>query len=138
MSILTRPSGRELLSKKTDFDSSCAVPTVLDIIGGKWAVLIIYSLSQGTKRYGEIQKQVKSISPKMLIQNLRQLETYGLVSRHVYAVVPPQVEYSLTYLGESLVDPLSLLYQWSVNHVQELKQNAQESHDSIPATEKFI
>jgi DNA-binding HxlR family transcriptional regulator len=129
MTLLTRPSGRELLSKKTDFEASCAVPTVLDIIGGKWAVLIIYCLSQGTKRYGELQKQVKSISPKMLVQNLRQLETHGLVSRRVYAVVPPQVEYSLTHLGESLVDPLSLLYEWSVNHVQELKQNARKSLD---------
>jgi DNA-binding HxlR family transcriptional regulator len=111
---------RECLAKKQIFSSTCAVPQVLEHIGSKWAILILYALSQGTKRYSELQKQIEGVSPKMLIQNLRKLEACGLVLRVVYPVVPPQVEYSLTSLGETLLDPLAVLCQWAENHVHEL------------------
>jgi DNA-binding HxlR family transcriptional regulator len=113
---------RDCLAQKQEFSSACAVPQVLEYIGSKWAILIIYALYQGTKRYSQLQKQIEGISPKMLIQNLRKLETCGLVKRVVYPVVPPQVEYSLTALGETLIDPLAMLCQWAHNHVDELNQ----------------
>jgi DNA-binding HxlR family transcriptional regulator len=113
---------RASLSQKQVFNSTCIVPQVLDRIGSKWAILIIYALSQGTKRYSQLQKQVEGVSPKMLIQNLRKLEACGLVLRVVYPVVPPQVEYSLTPLGETLVDPLAMLYEWAENHIDEFKR----------------
>ena len=112
---------RASLAKKQVFKSTCSVPQLLDRIGSKWAILIIYALSQGTKRYSQLQQQIEGISPKMLIQNLRKLEACGLVQRVVYPVVPPQVDYSLTPLGETLVDPLAVLYEWAENHVHALK-----------------
>ncbi len=111
---------RDCLSKKQVFSATCAVPQVLEHIGSKWAILIIYALSQETKRYGQLQKQIEGVSPKMLIQNLRKLEACGLVRRVVYPVVPPQVEYSLTSLGETLIVPLAMLCQWAESHVHEL------------------
>jgi DNA-binding HxlR family transcriptional regulator len=121
MDSTTIQQARESLSQKQVFNSTCIVPQVLDRIGSKWAILIIYALSQGTKRYSQLQKQVEGVSPKMLIQNLRKLEACGLVSRVVYPVVPPQVEYSLTPLGETLVDPLAMLYEWAENHIHDFK-----------------
>jgi DNA-binding HxlR family transcriptional regulator len=111
---------RACLAKKQEFSPTCAVPQVLEHIGSKWAILIIYALSQGTKRYGQLQKQIEGVSPKMLIQNLRKLESCGLVRRVVYPVVPPKVDYSLTPLGETLIDPLALLCEWAENHIHEL------------------
>ncbi|MBW4470558.1 MAG: helix-turn-helix transcriptional regulator [Stenomitos rutilans HA7619-LM2] len=111
---------RACLTQKSEFSSTCSVPQVLDQIGSKWAILIIYALSQGTKRYSQLQQLIEGISPKMLIQNLRKLEICGLVQRVVHPVVPPQVDYSLTSLGETLVDPLAMLYVWAEKHVHEL------------------
>lgn len=123
MSNQTIQQARASLAKKQVFQSTCSVPQLLDQIGSKWAILIIYALSQGTKRYSQLQHQIEGVSPKMLIQNLRKLEACGLVRRVVHPVVPPQVDYSLTLLGETLVDPLALLYEWAENHVHELNQN---------------
>jgi DNA-binding HxlR family transcriptional regulator len=111
---------RASLATKQVFKTTCSVPQVLDRIGSKWAILIIYALSQGMKRYSQLIHQIEGISPKMLIQNLRKLEACGLVKRFVHPVVPPQVDYSLTLLGETLLDPLSILYEWSESHVHEL------------------
>lgn len=118
----TIQKARESLRKKQAFNATCIVPQVLDHIGSKWAILIIYALSQGTKRYSQLQKQIEGVSPKMLIQNLRKLEACGLVGRVVHPVVPPQVDYFLTPLGETLVDPLAMLYEWAENHIHEFKQ----------------
>jgi len=118
----TIQQARASLSKKQVFNSTCIVPQVLDHIGSKWAILIIYALSQGTKRYSQLQKQVEGVSPKMLIQNLRKLEACGLVGRFVHPVVPPQVDYFLTPLGETLVDPLAMLYEWAENHIHDFKK----------------
>jgi DNA-binding HxlR family transcriptional regulator len=108
------------LAQKKGFSSTCSVPQVLDQIGSKWAILIIYALSQGTKRYSQLQQLIGGVSPKMLIQNLRKLESCGLVQRVVHPVVPPQVDYSLTPLGETLIEPLAMLYVWAEKHVHEL------------------
>jgi DNA-binding HxlR family transcriptional regulator len=119
---------RACLAQKQEFSPTCAVPQVLEHIGSKWAILILYALSQGTKRYNQLQKQIEGVSPKMLIQNLRKLEACGLVHRLVYPVVPPQVDYSLTPLGETLIDPLAVLCEWAENHVHEL------SHAKVSAS----
>lgn len=120
MNTLVIQQARASLARKQAFKSTCSVPQLLDRIGSKWAILIIYALSQGTKRYSQLQQQIEDVSPKMLIQNLRKLEACGLVHRVVHPVVPPQVDYSLTPLGETLLDPLAMLYEWAENHVHEL------------------
>lgn len=87
------------------FDVECPAHQVVARVGNKWTLLVLYALSQRTKRYTELQKQIANISPKMLTQVLRNLESDKIVSRKVYPVVPPMVEYSLTPLGESLANP---------------------------------
>ncbi|GJD22421.1 transcriptional regulator, HxlR family [Rivularia sp. IAM M-261] len=85
----------------------------LELVADKWVVAVLYVLSKGTKRYGELQREIGNISQRMLTKSLRDLERNGLVSRKVYPVVPPIVEYSLTPLGESLNEVLKSLCDWS-------------------------
>ena len=89
---------------------------VLELITDKWVISVIYSLSEGTKRYGRLEREVCGVSQKMLTQTLRGLERDGLITRKVYPVVPPRVEYSLTPLGRTLVEPLTALRDWAVSH----------------------
>jgi DNA-binding HxlR family transcriptional regulator len=96
---------------------------VIDTISGKWTVLIVYTLSEGTKRFGELGRAVPGISEKVLTQNLRRLERDGVIRRKVYPVVPPQVEYSLTPIGNSLVKLLSNLRNWATQNYPEIKKN---------------
>ena len=81
---------------------ACPVETTLMLIGDKWKVLILRDLLPGTKRFGELKKSIGTVSQKVLTAQLRDMEENGLVSRRVYAEVPPRVEYSLTELGRSL------------------------------------
>jgi DNA-binding HxlR family transcriptional regulator len=111
----------ERIAKIDIFDEGCEGHQALERIANKWTVLIIYALTQGTKRYSELQRQIRGVSPKMLIQNLRNLERCGLVKRLVYPVVPPKVEYSLTPLGETLVEPLAVLGEWAYVHMHKVK-----------------
>lgn len=100
----------------------CGSRQVLDLIADKWAVIVIYVLSGGTRRFGELQRGVEGVSQKMLTQTLRGLERDGLVERKVYAVIPPRVEYSLSPLGETLVEPLSALCRWAEEHYWEVER----------------
>jgi len=105
------------------FDTDCAGHQALEHIANKWTILIVYALTQGKKRYSDLKQQIAGVSPKMLIQNLRNLERCGVVARCVYPTVPPRVEYSLTPLGESLVEPLAILGEWAYQHIQDVKDS---------------
>ncbi|PHR73413.1 MAG: transcriptional regulator [Arcobacter sp.] len=94
----------------------CPVETALDVLAGKWKILILWYLRAETKRFNELQKLMPRTTQKMLIQKLRELESDGLVNRKVYPVVPPKVEYSLTTYGESLKPILKSLYLWGEIH----------------------
>jgi DNA-binding HxlR family transcriptional regulator len=94
---------------------------LLDIIADKWRPLVIYTLGQGTKRYSDLQKQLPGITKKMLTQTLRRLESDGLLTRKVFPVVPPKVEYDLTELGHAFREPIKNLCQWAIGHTAELK-----------------
>jgi DNA-binding HxlR family transcriptional regulator len=89
---------------------------VLELITDKWVINVIYALSEGTKRYSQLEREVAVVSQKMLTQTLRRLERDGLIDRRVYPVVPPRVEYSLTPLGQTLVEPLTSLRDWALAH----------------------
>jgi DNA-binding HxlR family transcriptional regulator len=104
---------------------------VIDSISGKWTVMIVFALSQKSRRNGELKRQVSGISHKVLTQTLRRLERDGVVARKVYPVVPPQVEYSLTPLGASLVDLLSNLRLWAKEHYGEVEKT-RAKYDSRP------
>lgn len=97
---------------------SCGgVETTLRVIGGKWKPLILYLLREGSLRYSELQKNIEKITQKMLTQQLRQLELDGLISRKVYPVIPPRVEYSLTSKGCSLLPLLKSMAEWGSHHL---------------------
>ena len=91
---------------------ACPVETTLTLISDKWKVLILRDLMPGTKRFGELKKSIGSVSQKVLTAQLRDMEEKGLVSRKVYAEVPPRVEYSLTDLGKSLKPILDSMRAW--------------------------
>lgn len=107
--------------KPNVLDENCDSRQVLELIADKWTAIIIYRLAQGTKRYSELQREISGISQKMLTQTLRSLERDGIVERKVYPVVPPKVEYSLTPLGETLIEPLCKLCEWAETHVSEVE-----------------
>ncbi|MBA3319930.1 MAG: helix-turn-helix transcriptional regulator [Pyrinomonadaceae bacterium] len=92
----------------------CPAETTLQIIGGRWKVLILFQLFQGVKRFSELQRALKGISQKMLTQQLRELERDKIVEREVFPQVPPKVEYSLTSLGESLHPVIDAMCEWGV------------------------
>jgi DNA-binding HxlR family transcriptional regulator len=90
----------------------CPVETTLGVIGGKWKPLILYYLTQGTRRYNALKRLLPHVTPQMLTLQLRELEHDGIVHRQVYAEVPPRVEYSLTELGRSLEPILLAMLEW--------------------------
>ncbi|NQZ54473.1 MAG: helix-turn-helix transcriptional regulator [Piscirickettsiaceae bacterium] len=91
---------------------SCPVTTAIDVIGGKWKVIILYQLRGKTLRFGELKRSIPRITQKMLTHQLRELEADKLITRHVYAEVPPKVEYTSTELAEKLNPALDLLCEW--------------------------
>lgn len=95
---------------------ACPVEITLLLIGDKWKVLILRDLMTGTKRFGELKKSIGSVSQKVLTSQLRDMEDKGLVSRKVYAEVPPRVEYSLTELGKSLEPILDAMQSWGTDY----------------------
>lgn len=94
----------------------CPVETTLLLIGDKWKVLIVRELLGGTRRFGELKKQIGTITQKVLTQNLRAMEDNGLVLRKVYAEVPPRVEYTLTKTGYSLKPILDSMAKWGEDY----------------------
>lgn len=96
------------------FDTSrCPVRGVLDRLGDKWSTLIVIALARRPHRFGEVRRAVPDISKRMLTQTLRDLERDGLISRQVFPTKPPSVEYRLTAMGESLLEPLNALVAWA-------------------------
>ena len=95
---------------------ACPVEVTLMLISDRWKVLILRDLLSGTKRFGEVKKSIGSISQKVLTSNLRSMEEDGLLTRKVYAEVPPRVEYTLTELGKSLRPILCAMQQWGLEY----------------------
>ena len=98
-------------------DSTCiVVREILARVGDKWSVLVISLLGERGHRFGELRRAIEGISQRMLTLTLRQLERDGLVSRTVHATVPPRVDYALTPLGESVLEPIMALTRWAAEH----------------------
>ena len=96
----------------------CPVEATLELIGGKYKALILWHLSDGKLRFSELKKLLASATPKMLTQQLRELELQALVHREVYPVIPPKVEYSLTELGKSLMPVLISMRDWGASYLR--------------------
>ncbi|MDR6688052.1 DNA-binding HxlR family transcriptional regulator [Arthrobacter sp. 1088] len=109
-------------------DPNCPSRVIFQRIGDKWASLVIQVLGDGPVRFSELRKMVHVVTPKVLTQTLRALERDGLITRTVHAQVPPRVDYELTPMGESLLQPLTLLRQWAESHVPTILE-ARDTYD---------
>ena len=98
------------------------ISTLLSRIGDKWTVLVVTTLSGGSRRFNELRREIPSVSQRMLTLTLRNLERDGLVSRTVTPSIPPRVDYELTALGHSLVEPLRGIEQWALDHVEDIDE----------------
>jgi DNA-binding HxlR family transcriptional regulator len=101
---------------------ACPVETTLSLISERWKVLILRDLLEGTKRFGELKKSIGTITQKVLTSNLRSMETTGLLTRRIYAEVPPRVEYTLTETGYSLKPILDSMVDWGIAYQKKMKQ----------------
>ncbi|WP_427888793.1 winged helix-turn-helix transcriptional regulator [Kribbella sp. GL6] len=100
---------------------TCGLDAAADVIGGKWKPRILWALHHGPTRFGELRREISGVTEKMLIQQLRELESRDIVHREVFQQVPPRVEYSLTELGMSLNVALMPLDDWGAEHMAELE-----------------
>lgn len=96
----------------------CPVEATLEMIGGKYKALILWHLSDGKMRFSELKKAISNATPKMLTQQLRELEMHKLIHREVYPVIPPKVEYSLTETGKSLIPVLQAMRDWGADYLR--------------------
>jgi DNA-binding HxlR family transcriptional regulator len=103
------------------FDVNCPTRQVLDRIADKWTVLVIRRLSGGTLRFAQLRRAVDGISQKVLTNTLRGLERDGIVTRRIYASVPPRVEYTLTDLGQSLRDLVERICIWAETNIEQVQ-----------------
>lgn len=107
------PKNNELQKKENENNlGGCPMTSVMNVIGGKWKVIILFHLRDNTLRFGQLKKRIPNITQKMLTQQLRELESDGLISRKVYAEVPPRVEYKSTLLSDELRPILDSLCEW--------------------------
>jgi DNA-binding HxlR family transcriptional regulator len=100
---------------------SCGLEAALEVVGGKWKVLILWPLRSEPRRFGELRRLVPGISEKMLIQHLKEMEADGIVTRKDFREVPPRVEYSLTKFGVSLCTALAPLCEWGALHMKRIE-----------------
>ncbi|MFY0662182.1 MAG: helix-turn-helix transcriptional regulator [Shimia sp.] len=105
---------------RDEYDLKCATRQTFEILSDKWVPGLIYLLSRGSHRPGELLRRLDGLSKKMLTQTLRNLEQWGVVHRQVFDVIPPHVEYSLTPLGQTFVEPIALLHGWAQSHKTEV------------------
>ena len=112
------------------FSALCPTRLVLNRIADKWTVLVVILLQDETKRFSHLQREIDGISQKMLTQTLRGLERDGLVTRKVYATVPPKVEYALSPLGHTLKDMLYAIKTWSETNIEAVL-SAQNIYDTL-------
>jgi DNA-binding HxlR family transcriptional regulator len=110
-------------------DQLCHARQILDRVGDKWSIAVIYSLGTETKRFTELRRDIEGVSQRMLTATVRTLERDGLVARTVHPVVPPRVDYRLTALGRTLSDTVATLMNWAVYHAQDIDE-ARAAYDS--------
>ncbi len=102
-----------------DLPYDCPVDATLALIGGKYKALILWHLIDRTLRFGELRRLIPQATPKMLTQQLRELEQHRLIDRTVYPVVPPKVEYTLTEFGKSIRPILFVMYDWGADYIHQ-------------------
>jgi DNA-binding HxlR family transcriptional regulator len=114
----THPGGTSLPA------SPCPLTTALEVLGGRWNLIVLYWLAGSTRRFSDLQRLMPDVTHKMLTSTLRQLESAGLVDRHVYPQVPPRVEYSLSDHGRSAQPVIDAVCLWGNQHLQHTAASA--------------
>ncbi|MFE3449798.1 winged helix-turn-helix transcriptional regulator [Nonomuraea sp. NPDC059194] len=112
------------------FIADCPVRLAVEIFSDKWSIVVIKALGSGPRRHGELRAFIGGISSKVLTQTLRRLQHHGLVRRQAFAEAPPRVEYALTELGQSALEPVSVLSRWAEQNGEAVLA-AQESDDAL-------
>ncbi|GAA1587717.1 helix-turn-helix domain-containing protein [Kribbella hippodromi] len=118
-----------MVTRGNVFDPNCPTRVILDRIGDKWTVLAVLLLRDGPLRFTELRDGIGRVAPKVLTQTLRRMERDGLVTREVFAEIPPRVVYTLTPLGSSLIAPISVLSDWAEIHMPAIT-TAQSQYDA--------
>lgn len=118
----------ERMKKQEAHEYRCTVEATVAVAGGKWKPLIIYYLLSGTKRFGELRKLIGGVTQRSLTLQLRELESHGIISREVFAEVPPRVEYSLTELGLTLAPVLNAMKEWGDSYLSWQDTNGNNTH----------
>jgi DNA-binding HxlR family transcriptional regulator len=107
--------------KNKDFNpNNCPVTHCLNLIGGKWKILLIYAISKNCNRFSKLQRAIPLISKQMLVNQLRELEEDQIIERIIYAEIPPRVEYKVTDYGMSLMPVIGVLQQWGLQDLERL------------------
>ena len=113
--------GNQSVAQKESGKQFCYIQASLDIVGGKWTFPIINALLKGTLRFKELERTIPGINTRMLVKELKSLESHSIIIRQAFATVPPTVEYSLTEKGRKLEPVLMALYNWSVGNLSTYK-----------------
>jgi DNA-binding HxlR family transcriptional regulator len=119
--------------------AACPTRQVINRIGDRWSLLVLYALENGTLRFQELRRTVDGVSQKMLTQTVRALERDGLITRTVYASVPPKVEYALTPLGRGLTQRIAAIREWAYDNIDDIERARRDfdtqlmSHGDEPA-----
>lgn len=111
----------------------CGIEAALDVIGGKWKILILWQLHEVPRRFGELKRAVPGITEKMLIQQLREMEADGLVVRKAFPEIPPRVEYSLDQMGRTLAEATEPLCEWGTKHMARIGERYLRKPEPPPA-----
>ena len=117
----------DMVSMKRNATGFCPVRDVLDRVGDQWSVLVLFSLAERVMRFGELKKHIGDISPRVLTQTLRYLEQDGLVTRKMFATIPPRVDYTITDLGRSLTESMKPVIFWAMENQAAIQQSRQEA-----------
>ena len=131
-STLLYTMDKKIMSRHTDYHCSfgCSVEAAIEAIGGKWKGVILFHLSQDTVRFNQLRRLIPNVTQRMLTKQLRELERDRIIHRHVYAQVPPKVEYSLTAFGKTLLPILNALETWGNDYLDQLETiRNTENHD---------
>ncbi len=113
-------------------NAACPSRQVIELLANKWTLLVLAAITRGTNRHNALRREVDGISQKMLAQTLRALERDGLLTRRVFPVVPPRVEYDLTPLGQSLTELIANLGAWAEQHYAEVEQARAYYESALP------
>ena len=109
-------------TKKIPIDPTCGLDLVKEVLYGKWKIHLLYFISEGARRPGELQRKIPAATRRVLNVQLNQLEDHGLIAKKIYAELPPKVEYSLTELGQSVLPVIAALGKWGDEHQEHLRR----------------